>query len=203
MRKADRYYSDLGHGSFGGGNIKYGLSTIEEKSLGAYAKSGTRPIAGMLKPGGDRPTAPGLYLMDTVNDGPVRYGIPNINDTQTITEMVASGCHLIVFTTSAGSVVGRAVAPVLKGVSNLAGIPAPFRRHRRQWRHHRRRRRKHRSRRRRIVAKVVAMARGEPSKSPRGSATRNSSCPTRPMSRSDRLPAALKDCHARRRSRQD
>lgn len=117
VRKADRYYTDLGHGSFGGGNIKFGLSTLEEKSLGAYAKSGSQPIVGMLKPG-DRPTVPGLYLMDTVNDGPVRFGIPNINDTQTITEMVASGCHLIVFTTGAGSVVGQAVAPVLKGVSN-------------------------------------------------------------------------------------
>ena len=53
-----------------------------------------------------------------VNDGPVRYGIPNINDTQTITEMVASGCHMIIFTTGAGSVVGQAVAPVIKGVSN-------------------------------------------------------------------------------------
>jgi len=117
VRKADAYYSDLGHGSFGGGNIKYGLSTLEEKSLGAYAKSGSRPIAGLLKPG-VRPPAAGLYLMDTVNDGPVRWGIPNINDTQTITEMVASGCHLIVFTTGAGSVVGQALAPVVKGVSN-------------------------------------------------------------------------------------
>jgi altronate dehydratase large subunit len=115
--KADRYYRDLGHGSFGGGNIKHGLSTLEEKSLGAYAKSGTRPLAGLIKPG-TRPTHPGLYLMDTVNDGPVRYGIPNINDTQTITEMVASGCHMIIFTTGAGSVVGQAVAPVIKGVSN-------------------------------------------------------------------------------------
>ena len=117
VRKADRYYSDLGHGSFGGGNIKYGLSTIEEKSLGAYAKSGSRPIAGLLKPG-IPPPKPGLYLLDTVNDGPVRFGIPNINDTQTITEMVASGCHMILFTTGAGSVVGQAVAPVIKGVSN-------------------------------------------------------------------------------------
>src|SRR5438552_9324695 len=33
VEKADRYYSDLGHGSFGGGNIKHGLSTLEEKSL--------------------------------------------------------------------------------------------------------------------------------------------------------------------------
>ena len=117
VRKARRYYQDLGHGSFGGGNIKYGLSTLEEKSLGAYAKSGTRPISGLLKPG-VRPIRPGLYLMDTVNDGEVRYGIPNVNDTQTVTEMVASGCHLILFTTGAGSVVGQAVAPVIKGVSS-------------------------------------------------------------------------------------
>jgi altronate hydrolase len=117
VHKADEYYTALGHGSFGGGNIKYGLSTLEEKSLGAYAKSGSRPIRGLLKPG-VRPPAGGLYLMDTVNDGPVRFGIPNINDTQTITEMVASGCHLILFTTGAGSVVGQAVAPVIKGVSN-------------------------------------------------------------------------------------
>ncbi|RFB79513.1 hydrolase [Methylovirgula sp. 4M-Z18] len=117
VHKADRYYSELGHGSFGGGNIKYGLSTLEEKSLGAYAKSGSRPISGLIKPG-VQPPHPGLYLMDTVNDGPVRYGIPNINDTQTITEMVASGCHLILFTTGAGSVVGQALSPVIKGVSN-------------------------------------------------------------------------------------
>jgi altronate dehydratase large subunit len=117
VEKADRHYRDLGHGSFGGGNIKHGLSTIEEKSLGAYAKSGTRPIVGLLKPG-DRPVRPGLHLMDTVNDGPVRFGYPNINDTQTVTEMVASGCQIIIFTTGAGSVVGQAIAPVIKGVSN-------------------------------------------------------------------------------------
>ena len=56
VRKAERYYRDLGHGSFGGGNIKYGLSTLEEKSLGAYAKSGTRPIAGVPQAG--RPPSP-------------------------------------------------------------------------------------------------------------------------------------------------
>jgi altronate dehydratase large subunit len=117
VEKADRYYGELGHGSFGGGNIKFGLSTIEEKSLGAYAKSGSRPINGLLKPGVRAPHG-GLYLLDTVNDGGVKYGIPNINDTQTVTEMVASGAHMIVFTTGAGSVVGQAVAPVIKCVSN-------------------------------------------------------------------------------------
>ena len=34
-----------------GDNMAGGLSTIEEKSIGAYAKSGTRPIVGMLRPG--------------------------------------------------------------------------------------------------------------------------------------------------------
>ncbi len=117
VRKADAYHRALGQSSFGGGNIKYGLSTIEEKSLGAYAKSGTRAIRGLLKPG-DRPPRPGLYLLDTVSDGPVHHGYPNMNDNQTITEMVASGAHMIVFTTGAGSVVGQAVAPVIKVVSN-------------------------------------------------------------------------------------
>lgn len=117
VEKAVRYHADLGHGSFGGGNISHGLSTLEEKSLGAYAKSGSRQIEGVLKPG-NRPKKPGLYLLDTVNDGPVRYGIPNINDTQTVTEMVASGCHMVIFTTGAGSVVGQAIAPLIKCVSN-------------------------------------------------------------------------------------
>jgi altronate hydrolase len=121
--KAIRYHADLGHGSFGGGNISHGLSTLEEKSLGAYAKSGSRQIQGVLKPG-ERPDQKGLYLLDTVNDGPVRYGIPNINDTQTVTEMVASGCHLVIFTTGAGSVVGQAIAPLIKVVSNSRAFNA-------------------------------------------------------------------------------
>jgi altronate hydrolase len=117
VEKADVYYRDLEHGSFGGGNITGGLSTIEEKSIGAYAKSGTRPIVGLLKPGVP-PTRHGLYLMDTVNDGGVRFGIPNINDNATVIEMVASGCHLVLFSTGRGSVVGSAVAPVIKVCAN-------------------------------------------------------------------------------------
>jgi len=117
MRKADDYYRDLEHGSFGGGNITGGLSTIEEKSIGAYAKSGTRPIAGLLTPG-VLPPRPGLYLMDMVNDGGVRFGIPNINDTATVVEMIACGCHMVLFSTGRGSVVGSAIAPVIKVCAN-------------------------------------------------------------------------------------
>ena len=117
MAKATAHYTDLDHGSFGGGNVTGGLTTVEEKSIGAYAKSGTRQIDGLLKPG-VLPPRPGLYLMDMVSDGPVRFGYPNINDTATIVEMIACGCHAILFSTGRGSVVGSAIAPVIKVCAN-------------------------------------------------------------------------------------
>lgn len=46
------------------GNILNGLTTIEEKSLGALVKTGTRPLNGVLDYA-ERPSAPGLYLMDS------------------------------------------------------------------------------------------------------------------------------------------
>ncbi len=50
VQKAERYYATLGYGSFAAGNAAGGLSTIEEKSLGAYVKSGDSPIYGLIKP---------------------------------------------------------------------------------------------------------------------------------------------------------
>jgi altronate hydrolase len=117
MAKAWRHYAALDQSSFGGGNITGGLSTIEEKSIGAYAKSGTRPIAGMLRPG-IRPPKPGLYLMDMVPDDAAKWGFANINDNATITEQIACGAHLTLFSTGRGSVVGAAIAPVIKICSN-------------------------------------------------------------------------------------
>src|SRR5690625_7040982 len=81
--------------------------------MGAYSKSGSSPISGLLKPG-DQAPAGGLYLMDVVPDGEPRFGFPNISDNAEIVEMIASGCHLILFTTGRGSVVGSAISPVLK-----------------------------------------------------------------------------------------
>ena len=66
--KAAAYYATLGFGSFAAGNAEGGLTTIEEKSLGAYAKSGQSQISGLIKPG-DIPLRGGLYLMDVVPDG--------------------------------------------------------------------------------------------------------------------------------------
>lgn len=117
VHKAARYYAELGFGSFAAGNADGGLSTIEEKSMGAYAKSGSSPISGLIKPG-DRPPTGGLYLMDVVPDGEVRFGFPNISDNAEIVEMMASGAHLTLFVTGRGSVVGSALAPVVKIAAN-------------------------------------------------------------------------------------
>ena len=117
VEKAASYYATLGFGSFAAGNADGGLTTIEEKSLGAYAKSGQSPISGLIKPG-DVPPRGGLYLMDVVPDGEVRYGFPNISDNAEIVEMMASGALMTLFVTGRGSVVGSALAPVIKIAAN-------------------------------------------------------------------------------------
>ena len=117
VNKAAEYYATLGFGSFAAGNAEGGLSTIEEKSMGAYAKSGAAPIVGLIKPG-DIPPTGGLYLLDVVPDGEVRFGFPNINDNAEIAEMIACGAHIILFTTGRGSVVGSALSPVIKICAN-------------------------------------------------------------------------------------
>jgi altronate hydrolase len=123
VAKAARYYAVLEHGSFALGNAEGGLTTQEEKSMGAYSKSGSSKISGILKPG-DVPPTGGLYLLDIVPDGPVRFGFPNINDNAEIAELIACGSHLILFSTGRGSVVGSAISPVIKVCAN----PQTFRR---------------------------------------------------------------------------
>jgi altronate hydrolase len=117
VAKAARYYATLGYGSFAAGNAEGGLSTIEEKSMGAYANSGASPISGLLKPG-DLPPRGGLYLLDVVPDGEVRFGFPNINDNAEIAELIACGAHCVLFVTGRGSVVGSAISPVVKICAN-------------------------------------------------------------------------------------
>jgi altronate hydrolase len=117
VAKAARYYATLGYGSFAAGNAEGGLTTIEEKSMGAYAKSGAAPISGLIKPG-DIPPRGGLYLLDVVPDGEVRFGFPNINDNAEIAELIACGAHAVLFITGRGSVVGSAIAPVVKICAN-------------------------------------------------------------------------------------
>ncbi len=117
VEKAAEYYKILGYGSFAPGNAEGGLSTQEEKSMGAYSKSGNSQISGLLKPG-DIPSHGGLYLLDIVPDGEVRFGFPNISDNAEIVELIACGCHIILFTTGRGSVVGSSISPVIKICAN-------------------------------------------------------------------------------------
>jgi altronate hydrolase len=117
VEKAARYYTVLGHGSFAPGNAEGGLTTQEEKSMGAYAKSGASQIVGLIKPG-DIPPRGGLYLLDVVPDGEVRFGFPNISDNAEIVELIACGSHVVLFSTGRGSVVGSAISPVIKVCAN-------------------------------------------------------------------------------------
>ncbi len=96
------------------GNIDGGLTTIEEKSLGAVIKGGTKPIQGVLYNDWDRfdkPTKSGLYLMD----GP-GWDVPSV------THMVAAGAQIVCFTSGRGSTTGHAIAPVIK----ITGNPTTF-----------------------------------------------------------------------------
>ncbi len=117
VAKAERYYATMGFASFAPGNADGGLTTIEEKSMGAYSKSGSSTIHGIIKPG-DVPPQGGLYLLDVVPDGEPRFGFPNISDNAEIVEMIACGAHLTLFTTGRGSVVGSAISPVIKICAN-------------------------------------------------------------------------------------
>jgi altronate dehydratase large subunit len=85
-----------------------GLTTIEEKALGAIAKGGKRPISGLLQPA-ERPSGPGLYLMDTPFFSP-----------ESITAMVAAGAQIVLFTTGAGNSYCSLVAPTVKMSANPA-----------------------------------------------------------------------------------
>ena len=123
VEKARQYYETLGYGSFSPGNADGGLSTIEEKSMGAYAKSGASEIVGLIKPG-DQPPKGGLYLLDVIPDGEVRFGFPNINDNAEIAELMACDAHINLFSTGRGSFVGSAISLVIKVCAN----PETFRR---------------------------------------------------------------------------
>lgn len=100
------------------GNEDSGLTTIEEKSLGALCKAGSAPICGVLKTG-QRPQAAGLYLLDKVGDiDSNQLTIYEENDNDGFAALLATGAHAVLFTTGCGNVVGNAVAPILKICAN-------------------------------------------------------------------------------------
>jgi len=88
------------------GNIRGGITTVEEKALGDVLKGGATPIVDVLKDG-QPPTLPGLSFMDTPG-----------NDLSSVTGLVAAGSQLVVFTTGRGNPMGNAIAPVIKVTGN-------------------------------------------------------------------------------------
>ena len=116
--KAERYCKTVRQYSVSPGNFAGGLTTIEEKSLGALAKSGTRPIQGVIRVA-ERPTHPGLWLMDSVPDETfMQFGYTNPNDTEGIVDLISSGAQIVLFVTGRGSVIGSPVAPLIKITGN-------------------------------------------------------------------------------------
>lgn len=117
-QKAMDYCKSVRQYSVSPGNFAGGLSTIEEKSMGALIKSGSRPIQGVLKVGG-RPPQPGLWLLDSTPDPHwMEFGITNPNDNEGLMALISCGCQLVFLVTGRGNVVGSAVAPVLKITGN-------------------------------------------------------------------------------------
>jgi altronate dehydratase large subunit len=89
------------------GNIRGGLTTIEEKSLGATHKGGERTPLADVVPYASRITRKGLTVMDT----------PGL-DVESVTGMVGGGAQAVVFTTGLGTPTGNPVAPVIKITGN-------------------------------------------------------------------------------------
>jgi len=87
-------------------NIKGGISTIEEKSLGAILKTGTKPINGFLEYA-ETPKFKGLFFMDSPSAA-----------TDVMTAMVSAGSQLILFSTGNGNPVGNPISPVIKITGN-------------------------------------------------------------------------------------
>lgn len=102
------------------GNFAGGLTTIEEKSMGALVKSGSRSIQGVTKVAVP-PTKPGLWLLDSTPDPYwMQFGITNPNDNEGLMDLISCGAHIVFLVTGRGSVVGSAVSPCIKITGNHA-----------------------------------------------------------------------------------
>lgn len=116
--KALDYCKEVRQYSVSPGNFAGGLSTIEEKSMGAVIKSGSRSIEGVLKVA-CKPPKHGLWLLDSTPDPHwMQFGITNPNDNEGLMDLISCGCHLVYLVTGRGNVVGSAVAPVVKITGN-------------------------------------------------------------------------------------
>lgn len=89
------------------GNIAGGITTLEEKSLGAVQKAGHATVTQVLRYG-ERTKTSGLALLEAPG-----------NDAVSSTALVAAGATIVLFTTGRGTPLGFP-APTLKIASNTA-----------------------------------------------------------------------------------
>lgn len=104
---------DMRRGQPTPGNIAGGLSTIEEKSLGAIVKSGHRPIQGVLDYTDSITDQKGLWIKDTPGREP-----------EILTGMAATGAQFMCFSTGRGAPQGFPSMPVIK----ICGNPNTYQR---------------------------------------------------------------------------
>ncbi|WP_370589377.1 UxaA family hydrolase [Thermoactinomyces sp. CICC 10522] len=97
---------DIRTGNPSPGNIRGGLTTLEEKSLGAAAKAGSRTLQ-QLVDYAEIPSKKGLVWMDTPG-----------HDIEQLTGMVAGGAQIVLFTSGRGTPTGSPIAPVIKIATN-------------------------------------------------------------------------------------
>ena len=105
-----RYYLDHGlpvSDNPSPGNVAGGITTLEEKSLGAVQKGGHAPVIDVLDYGG-RVRRPGLTVLEAPG-----------NDAVSATALTAAGATCILFTTGRGTPLGFP-APTVKIASNTA-----------------------------------------------------------------------------------
>ncbi len=88
------------------GNIRGGLTTIEEKALGNVEKMGRNKVVSVLKPA-EAPKSPGLHFMDSSSAA-----------AEMVTLCAAGGSVLHFFTTGQGNIIGNPIIPVMKICAN-------------------------------------------------------------------------------------
>jgi altronate dehydratase large subunit len=106
--RARAMHVDIRYGNPTQGNMAGGLTTIEEKSLGAAYKGGSSELREVLEYA-ERPSERGLVVMDTPGQ-----------DIEQLTGMIAGGAQVVVFTTGRGTPTGSPIAPVIKVATNSA-----------------------------------------------------------------------------------
>ncbi|MPM93390.1 (2R)-sulfolactate sulfo-lyase subunit beta [bioreactor metagenome] len=111
--RANAVGCDMRKGQPTPGNIEGGLSSIEEKSLGAIMKSGTRPIEGVLEYTDRIDGQKGLWIKDTPG-----------REIEILTGMAITGAQCMMFSTGRGAPQGFPTMPVLK----VCGNPVTYKR---------------------------------------------------------------------------